>query len=153
MLRGPSIMRGYWHDPAATAETLQADGLHTGDLALVDEAGFYEIVGRSKDLIITGGLNVFPAEVEHVLKSAPGVREAAVVGVPSERWGEQVVAVVVADAGLDLAALLGYCRAELADYKCPKLVVVRHQPLTRTASGKVVKADVRELALAAAGGR
>jgi fatty-acyl-CoA synthase len=148
VLRGPQIMRGYWHEPETTAETLQADGLHTGDLAFVDEAGFYEIVGRSKDLIITGGLNVFPAEVEHVVRSVPGVQDAAVVGVPSQRWGEQVVAVVVAEPGLDLEAVLTYCRAELADYKCPKLVVVRHEPLTRTASGKVVKADVRALAMA-----
>jgi acyl-CoA synthetase (AMP-forming)/AMP-acid ligase II len=153
VLRGPSIMRGYWREPETTAETVRADGLHTGDLAFVDEAGFYEIVGRSKDLIITGGLNVFPAEVEHVVKSAPGVQDAAVVGVPSERWGEQVVAVVVAEAGLDLEAVLAYCRAELADYKCPKLIVVRHEPLTRTPSGKVVTAEVRALALATTGER
>jgi acyl-CoA synthetase (AMP-forming)/AMP-acid ligase II len=81
------------------------------------------------------------------------VQDAAVVGVPSQRWGEQVVAVVVAEPGLDTEALLAYCRAELADYKCPKLVVIRHEPLPRTASGKVVKADVRGLALAAAGDR
>jgi fatty-acyl-CoA synthase len=146
-------MRGYWREPETTAETVRADGLHTGDLAFADEAGFYEIVGRSKDLIITGGLNVFPAEVEHVVKSAPGVQDAAVVGVPSERWGEQVVAVVVAEAGLDLEAVLAYCRAELADYKCPKLIVVRHEPLTRTPSGKVVTAEVRALALATTGER
>jgi fatty-acyl-CoA synthase len=152
VLRGPQIMRGYWREPEATGEAIRADGLHTGDLAFVDEDGFYEVVGRSKDLIITGGLNVFPAEVEHVVRAAPGVLDAAVVGVPSERWGEQVVAVVVAAAGLDVEAVLAYCRAELADYKCPKSVVVQDGPLNRTASGKIVKAGVRERALAALGG-
>jgi fatty-acyl-CoA synthase len=151
VLRGPQVMRGYWKEPDATAQALRAGWLWTGDLAVADEDGFYEIAGRSKDLIITGGLNVYPAEVEHVLRAAPGVVDVAVVGVPSARWGEQVVAVVVAGpSGIDRGRVLAHARGYLADYKCPKLVVVRTEPLARTASGKIVKGGVRQLAVDAA---
>jgi fatty-acyl-CoA synthase len=151
VLRGPQVMRGYWREPEATARALREGWLWTGDLAVADEDGFYEIAGRSKDLIVTGGLNVYPAEVEHVLRAAPGVEDASVVGVPSARWGEEVVAVVVAGpAGIDRDRVLAHARGYLADYKCPKSFVVRTEPLARTASGKVVKADVRQLALDAA---
>jgi fatty-acyl-CoA synthase len=151
VLRGPQVMRGYWKEPEATAQALRDGWLWTGDLAVADEDGFYEIAGRSKDLIITGGLNVYPAEVEHVLRAAPGVEDVAVVGVPSARWGEEVIAVVVAGpAGIDRDRVLAHARGYLADYKCPKSLVVRTEPLTRTASGKVIKADVRQLALDAA---
>ena len=145
-------MRGYWKEPQATARALRDGWLWTGDLAIADEDGFYEIVGRSKELIITGGLNVYPAEVEHVLRAAPGIDDVAVVGVPSARWGEEVVAVVVAGpGGIDRDQVLAHARLQLADYKCPKSFVVRSEPLARTASGKVVKADVQRLALDAAG--
>lgn len=147
LLRGPQIMRGYWREPEATARVLRDGWLWTGDLAFVDDDGFYEIVGRSKELIITGGLNVYPPEVEQVLAEAPGIVEAAVVGIPSRQWGEEVVGVVVADTDLDLVELLAYCRAVLADYKCPKRVVVRTDPLTRTTSGKVIRRDVRNWAI------
>jgi fatty-acyl-CoA synthase len=154
VLRGPQVMRGYWREPEATAAAVRDGWLWTGDLAFVDEQGFYEITGRSKDLIITGGLNVYPAEVEHVLRGAPGVDDAAVVGLPSERWGEEVVAVLVAPAGsLDLDQVLAFARTMLADYKCPKSFVVRDDPLPRTASGKILKNDVRQFALAASGSR
>jgi fatty-acyl-CoA synthase len=152
VMRGPQIMRGYWKEPQATARALRDGWLWTGDLAIADEDGFYEIVGRSKELIITGGLNVYPAEVEHVLRTAPGIDDVAVVGVPSARWGEEVVAVVVAGpGGIDRDQVLAHARTQLADYKCPKSFVVRREPLARTASGKVVKADVQRLALDAAG--
>ena len=152
LVRGPQVMRGYWKEPEATAKALRDGWLWTGDLAVADEDGIYEIVGRSKELIITGGLNVYPAEVEHVLRAAPGVDDAAVVGVPSARWGEEVVAVVVAGpAGIDREQVLAHARRNLAGYKCPKSLVVRTEPLARTASGKVIKADVRRLALDAAG--
>jgi fatty-acyl-CoA synthase len=151
LLRGPQVMRGYWKEPEETAVSLRDGWLWTGDLAFVDDEGFYEIAGRSKDLIITGGLNVYPAEVEHVLHGAPGVVDVAVVGVPSERWGEEVVAVMVASAaGIDTHQVLAYARARLADYKCPKSFVVRYEPLARTASGKIAKKDVRQLAVNAA---
>jgi fatty-acyl-CoA synthase len=147
LLRGPQIMRGYWREPEATARVLRDGWLWTGDLAHVDDDGFYEIVGRSKELIITGGLNVYPPEVDQVLAEAPGIVEAAVVGVPSRQWGEEVVGVVVADPGVDLTAVLAHCRAVLADYKCPKRLLVRAEPLTRTTSGKVIRREVTQWAL------
>jgi fatty-acyl-CoA synthase len=154
VLRGPQVMREYWREPDATAAAVRDGWLWTGDLAFVDEDGFYEITGRSKDLIITGGLNVYPAEIEHVLRAAPGVDDAAVVGIPSETWGEKVVAVLVAKSDrLDLDVVLAYARSKLADYKCPKSFVVLDEPLPRTASGKIVKNEVREFVLAAHGSR
>ena len=130
LVRGPQVMRGYWKEPEATAKALRDGWLWTGDLAVADEDGIYEIVGRSKELIITGGLNVYPAEVEHVLRAAPGVDDAAVVGVPSARWGEEVVAVVVAGpAGIDRDQVLAYARTYLAGDKCPKSLVVRTETL------------------------
>jgi acyl-CoA synthetase (AMP-forming)/AMP-acid ligase II len=114
LVRGPQVMRGYWKEPEATAKALRDGWLWTGDLAVADEDGIYEIVGRSKELIITGGLNVYPAEVEHVLRAAPGVDDAAVVGVPSARWGEEGVAVVVAGpAGVDGEEVLAHVRLPL----------------------------------------
>jgi fatty-acyl-CoA synthase len=144
-------MRGYWKEPEETAATLRDGWLSTGDLAFVDDEGFYEIAGRSKDLIITGGLNVYPAEVEHVLRGAPGVEDVAVVGVPSERWGEEIVAVMLRGPdGIDTDQVLAYARTLLAGYKCPKSFIVRDEPLSRTASGKIATSDIRQLALEAA---
>ena len=160
IMRGPQVMRGYWNDPEATAMVLRDGWLWTGDLAFVDEDGFYQIAGRSKDLIITGGLNVFPAEVEEVIRQVPGIAEVAVVGVPSERWGEAVVAVVVGadgdsgggDVAVDLVAVQEHCRAVLADYKRPKRVVVSPQSLPRTASAKIIKHEVRRWVIDALAG-
>jgi fatty-acyl-CoA synthase len=151
LVRGPQVMRGYWKEPEETAATLRDGWLSTGDLAFVDDEGFYEIAGRSKDLIITGGLNVYPAEVEHVLRGAPGVEDVAVVGVPSERWGEEIVAVMLRGPdGIDTDQVLAYARTLLAGYKCPKSFIVRDEPLSRTASGKIATSDIRQLALEAA---
>jgi fatty-acyl-CoA synthase len=149
LIRGPQVMRAYWREPAATAAALRDGWLWTGDLAFVDQDGLYEIAGRSKDLIITGGLNVYPAEVEHVLRSAAGVADAAVVGIPSVKWGEEVVAVLVAEVQgeLDVEGVLAHCRNQLADYKCPKSVVVSTNALDRTASGKIIKREVERLAI------
>lgn len=143
LLRGRQLMRGYWNEPEATAAVLRDGWLWTGDLGTVDEDGLFAITGRSKDLIVSGGLNVYPAEVEHVITAMPGVVEAAVLGVPSERWGEEVVAVVIVDkdADVDEARVIEHCRANLADYKCPKRVVLDYEPLTRTASGKIIKRE------------
>ncbi|OUZ10131.1 hypothetical protein BHE97_08735 [Aeromicrobium sp. PE09-221] len=144
LLRGRQIMRGYWNEPEATAGTLRDGWLWTGDLGSVDPEGLFTITGRSKDLIVTGGLNVYPAEVEHVLTRLEGILEAAVIGLPSQRWGEEVAAVVVAGgSNVPEQEIIEHCRRHLADYKCPKRVVFVQGPLPRTASGKVVK---RELA-------
>jgi malonyl-CoA/methylmalonyl-CoA synthetase len=125
LVRGPQVFEGYWRRPDATGEALTADGwFRTGDLGRIDpEDGSLEISGRSKELIISGGLNVYPREVEAVLEDHPAVDRVAVAGVPSERWGEEVVAFVVPAGDLDADALIAHCRQRLSAYKCPKRVV------------------------------
>ncbi|HEV8580504.1 MAG TPA: long-chain fatty acid--CoA ligase [Thermoanaerobaculia bacterium] len=145
LLRGPHVCRGYWNNPEATAAALGAEGwFHTGDLARQDADGFHFIAGRQKDMIISGGVNVYPAEIEGELLLHPGVRDAAVVGVPHPTWGEAGVAFVVpggeAPAPEDLAAFLG---ERLAKYKIPREFVFV-DALPRTPYGKVVKGELRE---------
>ena len=141
-LRGPQVFTGYWNDPAATAAAFTADGwFRTGDIGAVEPAtGHLVIRGRTKEMIITGGLNVYPREVEIALESHPSVAEAAVAGVADERWGERVTAwVVLADAyGFDEAALIAHARTLLAGYKCPKRVF-RLTALPRNQLGKIVR--------------
>jgi len=146
LLRGPQLMTGYWNDRVATEGTFRGGWLATGDLVREDDDGLFEIVGRSKELIITGGLNVYPPEVEGALSTLPGVAEVAVVGVPSKTWGQEVVAVVVADPNrpTDADEVTSGCRRLIADYKCPKHVVIVSEPLPRTASGKVLKRVISE---------
>ena len=139
VVRGPIVMTGYWRRPEET-EISRVDGWHrTGDLGVMDGEGFVTLVGRLKELYISGGENVYPAEVERVLRQHPAVSEVAVVGVPDERWGEAGRAYVVpAGAGFDAAALLAWASERLARYKLPREVVVVEE-LPRTASGKVQK--------------
>jgi fatty-acyl-CoA synthase len=137
-------MAGYWGDETAT-EAAVADGwLHTGDLGRLDGDGLLEIVDRKNDLIIAGGLNVYPAEIERVLAEYPGMAEAAVVGVPDRRWGE-VPAAIVRGTGpaLDEAEIVAHCRRLLADYKTPRYVIVVGDPLPRSMSGKVLRRELR----------
>jgi acyl-CoA synthetase (AMP-forming)/AMP-acid ligase II len=145
-LRGPQVFTGYWDDPAATAAAFTADGwFRTGDIGAVDPAsGHLVIRGRIKELIITGGLNVYPREVEIALESHPAVAEAAVAAVPHPRWGEQVTAWVVPRPGraLDAAALIAHARTQLAAYKCPKQVF-EVAALPRTAAGKLNRRALR----------
>lgn len=143
--RGPQIMQGYWHRPEATAETLRGGWLHTGDVGRLDADGFLYIQDRLKDVIVTGGLKVYPLMVEQVLASHPGVAEAAVVGVPDERWGESVRAVVVQRAGTSVgeADLTAYCRERLGGFQCPRTIEFV-DTLPRTATGKVLKRSLRE---------
>ncbi|MGH3230053.1 MAG: class I adenylate-forming enzyme family protein [Streptosporangiaceae bacterium] len=145
-LRGPQVFPGYWHDPAATRAAFTPDGwFRTGDIGAVDPAtGHLRIKGRTKEIIITGGLNVYPREVEIVLEEHPSVAEAAVAGVPDERWGEQVTAWVVMRDGraFDEAALIAYVRERLAGYKCPKRVF-RRAALPRNHMGKIVRSALR----------
>jgi len=145
LIRGPVVMKGYWRRPKETAEAIRDGWLHTGDLARVEEDGSCQIVDRLKDMIVTGGLNVYPAEVENVLCSHPRVLQVAVVGVPHRIWGEKVVAVVVPRAGekVEKEELAAFCRAVLADYKVPKSFVFA-EALPMTTSGKVQKRLVRE---------
>ncbi|MEV4537881.1 long-chain fatty acid--CoA ligase [Asanoa sp. NPDC049518] len=144
LVRGHVVMKGYHGNPAATAETIRDGWLHTGDLGYRDADGFLYVVDRIKDLIIRGGFNVYPREVEEVLYGHPAVAEAAVVGRPDERLGEEVVAVVSVRPGaeLDTAELIAYCRARLADYKTPREVRVL-DTLPKSATGKLLKRELR----------
>jgi fatty-acyl-CoA synthase len=146
-VRGPNVMRGYWNDPAATAAALTAEGwFRTGDLARVDDEGDYWIMGRSKDVIISGGENIYPAELENVLADCPAIAEAAVIGMEDEKWGEAACAVVVRKPGavVDEAAVLALFRDRLARYKHPRRVVFADS-LPKNALGKVQKGELRKL--------
>jgi fatty-acyl-CoA synthase len=147
VVRGPNVFAGYWRNPDATAAAFADGWLLTGDLAQRDGEGYYRIVGRLKDLVISGGENVYPAEIEDVLHAHPAISEAAVVGVPDERWGEVCVAFVVLRPGQahDESAVLGWCGERLARFKVPKAVRVVDQ-LPRSAMGKVLKDDLRAAA-------
>ena len=144
-VRGPQVFGGYWHDPAATAAAFTPDGWFcTGDIGAIDPAtGHLVIRGRIKELIITGGMNVHPREVEIALESHPSVAEAAVAGLPHPRWGEQVTAWVVTRPGPALAedVLIAHARSVLAGYKCPKRVI-QVAAIPRTALGKVNRAEL-----------
>ena len=145
-IRGPNVCMGYWRNLEKTSEAFRDDGFFiSGDLGLIDEAGYVRIVGRDKDLIITGGLNVYPAEVEAAIEALPGVAECAVIGVPHPDFGEGVVAVAIArpGAGLQESALLGALADTLAAYKRPKKLFVA-DALPRNAMGKVQKNLLRE---------
>jgi acyl-CoA synthetase (AMP-forming)/AMP-acid ligase II len=144
-IRSAMNSRGYWQQPAETAKAIDADGwLHTGDAATQDADGFVYICDRYKDMIVSGAENVFPAEVENVLSQHPAVAEVAVIGVPHERWGETVKAVVVARAGARTSEseLVAFTRSRLAHYKCPTSVSIV-EALPRSASGKVLKRELR----------
>jgi fatty-acyl-CoA synthase len=148
-VRGPITMLGYWRQPESSAETLREGWLRTGDLARVDDEGFVYLAGRSRDLYISGGENVYPAEVEALLETHPSVREVAVVGVPDERWGEVGRAFVVArdPDRFDPEALLAFAREQLAAFKLPKSICLV-KALPRTDTGKVQKHRLVEVAAA-----
>ncbi|MCB0160140.1 MAG: o-succinylbenzoate--CoA ligase [Caldilineaceae bacterium] len=145
IVRGPVVMAGYFDEPEATAQTLRDGELFTGDVGYLDDDGDLWIVQRRRDIIVTGGENVYPAEVEAVLDGLPGVRRSCVVGLPDAEWGQSVAALVEADAsGFDRDALLRQARQTLAGYKTPRLLV-RTDDLPQTASGKVERRRVAEL--------
>ena len=145
LIRGPNVFVGYWQKPEATRAVLQDDGwFHSGDLARVDAEGYYYIVDRKKDMVISGGENVYPAEVEQVLYQRPEVAEVAVIGMPDAKWGEAVTAVVALKPGQALEAeeLVAWARERLAGFKCPRDVKFV-DALPRTATGKVLKRELR----------
>lgn len=143
--RGPTIFAGYWKQPQVTAETLRDGWIYTGDLAVVDAEGSINIVDRKKDMIITGGENVYSTEVEYTLHEHPGVAEVAVIGIPDEFWGEAVKAVVVSRQGHQLteAELMDFVRQRLAHYKVPRSIDFLPE-LPKTGSGKIYKKGLRE---------
>ena len=145
-VRGATPLPGYWNARAATEKVMTADGFYrTGDVGVIDADGYLTIVDRLKDMIITGGENVFPAEVETVLARHPGVADVAVIGIPDQTWGETVHAVVTSVPGAPptAAELIDWCRDRLAHFKCPRSVDFAEQ-LPRNATGKVLKAVLRE---------
>ena len=146
VIKSPATMKGYWNKPEATREVFAGGWMHTGDLAETDEEGYIFIRGRKKDMYISGGLNVYPAEIENVILKDPAVAEVAVIGVADQRWGEVGLAVVVCKEGvsMDTGTVKALCTAELAAYKVPKEVLIRREPLPRTASGKVKKFALKE---------
>jgi fatty-acyl-CoA synthase len=146
VVRGPNVFAGYWRNPEATAAAFADGWLLTGDVAELDDEGYFRIAGRAKDMYISGGENVYPAEVEGVLHEHPAVADAAVVGVADERWGEAGVAFVVLETGAEAAAedLRDWCRARLARYKTPRDVRFLGA-LPRSAMGKIVKDELAAL--------
>lgn len=144
-VRGPNVMAGYWRNPAATASVLDPDGWYrTGDIAWRDETRYHYIVDRSRDMIITGGLNVYPAEVENVIHRHPAVADVAVIGVPDPVWGESVKALVVRRTGAALTGedVVAHCRRSLAGYKKPRLIEFLDS-LPKGATGKILKRELR----------
>ena len=144
--KGPMIMLGYWNKPQETAAVLQDGWYYSGDAAYMDDEGFVFIVDRLKDMIISGGENIYSAEVEHAISLVPGVAEVAVIGIPDPKWGESVHAVIVPSAGANLTAeaVIEHCRRQIAHYKCPRSVEFRDTPLPLSGAGKVLKRELRE---------
>lgn len=142
LLRGPSLMAGYANRPEETAATLQGGLLHTGDLVRRDEEGHLYFVDRAKDMIKTGGENVYSAEVETVLRAHPAVADVAVVGVPDRRWGEAVKALVVPREPVGAEDLDAFCRGRLGAFKCPRWYEFT-EAIPRNHSGKVLKRELR----------
>jgi fatty-acyl-CoA synthase len=144
-IRGPQVMAGYWDDPDATAEAIHDGWLHTGDLGRLDADELLTIVDRKKSMFISGGLNVYPAEIERIVDALPGVAESAAFGLVHARWGEACAVVVRARSGtVDELALVARCRAELSDYKVPKRVFHTDEPLPRGMSGKILRSEIAQ---------
>ncbi|MBI3769728.1 MAG: o-succinylbenzoate--CoA ligase [Deltaproteobacteria bacterium] len=144
LVRGAHVMQGYWNRPDATAETIRDGWLHTGDLATIDAEGFVYIADRKKDMIISGGENIYPAEIENVILSCPRVRDVAVIGQVSPKWGESPLAIVVkGDAALAEADVLAHCQGKLARFKQPKAVRFVDE-IPRNPAGKILKRILRE---------
>jgi fatty-acyl-CoA synthase len=152
--RGYAVMKGYWNQPEKTAEAIDPEGwMHTGDLARMDEDGYIVIEGRIKDMVIRGGENIYPREIEEFLYTHPDIQDVQVIGVPDARYGEELMACVILKPGaapLDAAAVAEFCRGKLAHYKIPRYVDVR-ESFPMTVSGKIRKVEMREEAVARLG--
>jgi long-chain acyl-CoA synthetase len=147
-VRGDNVMQGYWNQPEETAKAMRGDWLLTGDVGYRDADGYYYITDRKKDMLLVNGINVYPREIEEVIYHFPGVKEAAVIGVPDARRGEQPVAFVAAAEGqtLDEKVLLQFIRSKLADYKTPKQIIIL-PALPKNATGKILKTELRKQAV------
>jgi long-chain acyl-CoA synthetase len=143
-IRGANVMQGYWNKPEQTAQVLRDGWYHSGDLGYLDQEGYLFLVDRSKDMIVSGGENVYSTEVEETLYKHPMVLEAAVFGVPDPRWGEAVYAVVVPRGEVRPEELIAHCREHIAGYKVPKQVELRQDPLPKSGPGKILKRQLRD---------
>jgi long-chain acyl-CoA synthetase len=145
-VRGGNVMLGYWNRPEETAKAMRGNWLLTGDIGYCDEEGYYYITDRKKDMLLVNGCNVYPREIEEVLYHYPGIKEAAVIGVPDERRGEHPVAFVTPQEGvtLDEKAILHFVRTQVADYKVPRKIAFL-PALPRNATGKILKTSLRQL--------
>jgi long-chain acyl-CoA synthetase len=145
LVRGPGVMLGYWNQPELTAETLRGGWMHTGDGGCMDEFGLVYVVDRLKDMIVSGGENVYSAEVESAIALHPAVAQCAVIGIPDDRWGECVHAVIVPRPDHDVSAadITDHCRALIAGYKCPRSIEFSKAPLPLSAAGKILKQELR----------
>ena len=148
LVRGPNVMTGYWHDEASTREVFSGRWLHTGDIGHFDEEGFLFVDGRLKDMIISGGENIYPALIENLLSECDDIEEVAVVGQPDDHWGEVAVAVVVVKQGSTVNAerIINFCSGRISRFSCPR-EVIKVDRLPRNAMGKVLKEDVRQLVI------
>jgi long-chain acyl-CoA synthetase len=144
-VRGPNVMLGYWNKSEQTATALRGGWYHSGDGGFIDADGYLYIVDRLKDMIISGGENIYSAEVENAILTLEGVGEAAVIGVPDDKWGEAVHAIVVPRAGRNVTEtqVIAHCRQLIAHYKCPRSVAIRETPLPLSGAGKVLKTELR----------
>jgi long-chain acyl-CoA synthetase len=144
-VRGPGVMLGYWNKPDATLAALRDGWMHTGDAGKMDESGYLYIVDRVKDMIVSGGENVYSAEVENALARHPAVAACAVIGIPDDKWGEAVHAVVVVKPTMQITAedLVVHCHTLIAGYKCPRSIEFR-EALPVTGAGKIQKTELRK---------
>jgi long-chain acyl-CoA synthetase len=142
--RSPSVMAGYWQKPEQTAEVMRGEWYRTGDLGYADEDSYIYLVDRAKDMIVSGGENIYSTEVENALSSHPAVDEVAVFGVPDPRWGEAVYAVVICQTDVTPDELIEHCRTQIAHFKVPRHIELRTDPLPKSAAGKILKRDMRE---------
>jgi fatty-acyl-CoA synthase len=145
LVRGPGVMEGYWNNQEANDACLRNGWLHTGDLGRVDENGILTVTGRIKEVIITGGYNVGPSEVEAVLTEHAAVKEAAVLAVPDQTYGEAIGAIIYANTPITAADIVTHCRTVLTDYKIPRYILILGNPLPRTEQGKFAKAEMRQI--------
>ena len=146
VVRGGNVMMGYWERTEETARAIVDGWMHTGDGGYMDEDGFVYIVDRVKDMIISGGENVYSVEVENAVAQHPAVAQCAVIGIPNERWGEQVHAVVVLKSGTQVSPndLIEFCKTLIAGYKCPRSVDISATPLPLSGAGKILKRELRK---------
>jgi acyl-CoA synthetase (AMP-forming)/AMP-acid ligase II len=146
VVRGPHTMMGYWNKPVETQKALKDGWVYTGDAGLFDKNGYLYIVDRLKDMVVTGGENVFTTEVENALISHEAVQDVSVIGIPHEEWGEAVHAIVILHAGSSASEddLTAHCRASIAGYKIPKSFTFRDEPMPLSGAGKVLKTELRK---------